>query len=715
LDECPDETCRSVERSVPIPGAADSCPPEETKTCYVDNDEPEIPDIDNPGNGLDVEIILSGVSASTKQNLFQKLVRKVQAQSSQDSILGYSSNTHTGTQLNNPLRVTAEFRDNDGVDDLQALYIWWSTSESKDFVTPNQLGDSAIGGKTQDNGNFGFMITRHVNGNWENLYRPYIDGGMTRWVQEGTPSPTSITILGTNEQQMLNISNITVASDANMLTLEFTMEFIWEGSDYEKVLPANYNIWGLANDTTGFLPFDDDEVIQDSGGEHWKDSGTNWEVDLEDPITTNSLTTSNITETEIAVRFGVRDDDNDLARVRLDACRTVNEANPPDLIIDGRTYDLLDCDDVNWGTHSPTDLNMESGNNLLGENPVNPSAQQYSISEPPLVVDLNGNENGSLTFYLTFMDEAGNWYQTIDILRLGEWVAVKDAFVFGLDGVSSATRVLDEDWDNNPLIKSNYGFEYDKIDLTDEVLMGGHSSTSSFLGMLERTDPDLENGSFKVSRYSGVFLNSAYAELIDSYEDRIAEDAISNYGEVTTIPPTLTGDILDQTECSGKDYCILRREGNLTIDSGSECVGNGLIAVQGDLTIDPNFKNGSDSDRCILLVSGNVIIREGDHSGVNPKVDYDEIQAFIIAAGQIQIEYDAELDGLVVEGGLTTFNSSNLDIATSINNLRTIDLDYRNKHPVLAVKGNPKYGLLAKTLFGSQTDVFRVDIGFKPY
>jgi hypothetical protein len=493
------------------------------------------------------------------------------------------------------------------------------------------------------------------------------------------------------------------------------MEFIWEGSDYEKVLPANYNIWGLANDTTGFLPFDDDEVIQDSGGEHWKDSGTNWEIDLEDPITTNSLTTSNITETEIAVRFGVRDDDNDLARVRLDACRTVNEANPPDLIIDGRTYDLLDCDDVNWGTHSPTDLNMESGNNLLGENPVNPSAQQYSISEPPLVVDLNGNENGSLTFYLTFMDEAGNWYQTIDILRLGEWVAVKDAFVFGLDGVSSATRVLDEDWDNNPLIKSNYGFEYDKIDLTDEVLMGGHSSTSSFLGMLERTDPDLENGSFKVSRYSGVFLNSAYAELIDSYEDRIAEDAISNYGEVTTIPPTLTGDILDQTECSGKDYCILRREGNLTIDSGSECVGNGLIAVQGDLTIDPNFKNGSDSDRCILLVSGNVIIREGDHSGVNPKVDYDEIQAFIIAAGQIQIEYDAELDGLVVEGGLTTFNSSNLDIATSINNLRTIDLDYRNKHPVLAVKGNPKYGLLAKTLFGSQTDVFRVDIGFKPY
>jgi hypothetical protein len=36
-------------------------------------------------------------------------------------------------------------------------------------------------------------------------------------------------------------------------------------------------------------------------------------------------------------------------------------------------------------------------------------------------------------------------------------------------------------------------------------------------------------------------------------------------------------------------------------------------------------------------------------------------------------------------------------------------------YPVLVVDNNAKYGLLSKTVFGSQIDIFKIEVGFKPY
>jgi hypothetical protein len=64
-----------------------------------------------------------------------------------------------------------------------------------------------------------------------------------------------------------------------------------------------------------------------------------------------------------------------------------------------------------------------------------------------------------------------------------------------------------------------------------------------------------------------------------------------------------------------------------------------------------------------------------------------------MSSGDINIEEDNKPNGLAVQGGLVTLGT--------INNLRSIGLDYRNTHPVIAVKGNAKYGLLNRTLFGT--------------
>lgn len=714
LDECPDGSCRSVTRSTPVPDYAESCPSSEEIQCFIDNARPEVPNVNKPENGLDVKmpmISLTNSQQTVNTPLLQKLVSKVNAQAEQDSILGYSSDTHSGRDLNNPLNVTVEYSDDDGVDDLEALYVWWSTSETKDFTTPNQLGDGTYSGMTEDNENFGFLITRHINGNWENLYRPHIDGGDTLWVPEGSsPSSDSITILGQGGEDMVNISNVTVTTEGNTATLEFLVEFLWDGENIEQVVDASYNIWSLANDTVGFLPFGDDEIIEDSEDEYWKDSGNDWIIDLERPVVTEVLNIAHVTDSNIAVRFGARDDENDLARVRLDACRTLIEDDYNPLIVDGRQYNMPDCNNVNWGTQYPSDLDMDSGGDLLGIDPTNPDVPEYGYSDPPLDIDLNENQNGSITFHFTFMDEAGNWRQSIDILKLGEWVAVEDGFVYGADGVSSSTRKLDEGWDNDPLI-TQYGFQYGTIDLTDNVLLGGNTSVSSFLGDLERTE---ENSSFKASRYPGIFINSPYADFMGNYDDRIVEGAISNYGEINVDSPNLSGDILDHLSCEGNDYCILRKEGDLEIDEGSSCGGNGLVAVNGNLTMNPDFKNVDNSDRCIFIVSGDVTIAEGNNpDDTNPTVVYDVIEGFIVANGQISIAEDGDSDGLIVQGGLAAFNEN--DARTGISNSRTLQLDSRNKHPVIAVQGNAKYGLLSRILFGTPIDIFRGYIGFKPY
>jgi hypothetical protein len=36
-------------------------------------------------------------------------------------------------------------------------------------------------------------------------------------------------------------------------------------------------------------------------------------------------------------------------------------------------------------------------------------------------------------------------------------------------------------------------------------------------------------------------------------------------------------------------------------------------------------------------------------------------------------------------------------------------------YPVLVIDNNSKYGLFGKDLFGSQINVFKSEIGFKPY
>jgi hypothetical protein len=492
------------------------------------------------------------------------------------------------------------------------------------------------------------------------------------------------------------------------------MNFLENGEeDREQVENTQYNIWALANDVVGFLPFDEYDDIEDSEDEFWTDSGNDWNVDLENP-SGSDIEVSDLQDANLELTFSVQDNETNLTRVRLDACGSWSSANNLISTFEGEDYNypLVNCDTVDWSTNIGSDINMVEGLNLIGDNPIDPQSDTYEVLEG-LSVDLNGNGNGVITFYLTFIDEAGNIAQSVNIHRLGDWAAVKDGLVYGSQGVLSATRNLEGDlWEVGSVLRdSKYGFDESTIDLTNIALLGGYISSSNSLGFLEKSSTNL---SFKAYNLAGVYINTPYNDLMKAYEDKEERGSIDIEHDIIALDSTSTIDTNLLQYCEDDpQLCILKRTGDLEISGGFECDRQGLIAVTGNVTINPNFTNSdtSSSNVCIIVAGGDITITQGDDQNAT-EVDYDILEAFLIASEDIVIESDTNQDGLLVKGGLTAFNPS--PTGSAINNQRSISLEHII-YPVLAIESDGRYGLLSKLLFGSQTDIFQTDIGFKPY
>ena len=389
-----------------------------------------------------------------------------------------------------------------------------------------------------------------------------------------------------------------------------------------------------------------------------------------------------------------------LSYVRVDACRSDPLINPPPTISSSKNaaaYTMQNC-----SSFSVADITANS-TNLLGTEGEFSEPFPSSYTPSGLVIDLNGNTGGSITFRITAMDNAGNFIYRDVVYALGEWAITTDGLVYGANGVSSTTRKLEDGgvWSGSKLLTPPFSFLPLEADLTDQVLLGGNSSVTSFLGTLERYT---DNQSFKAANFPGVYITSPYEELLMAYNAK-KENPLLSYQEVQD--PSISENLT--ALCSGDpkpEYCIVNNLEDTTI-TDFVCDGKGLIMANGDITITPNITNSSESDACIFVSSGDIIINEGDDGS-----GYDSINAYLIANGKIIINSDSNNDGLIIEGGLAAFGPTD---TRGIENSRQIEVLERNAYPVLAVNNNAKYGLLSKILFGSQIDIFKVEVGFKPY
>jgi hypothetical protein len=704
------EYSREAELKVPIANALVGCPNDQTRTCYVPYSE------NAPPTNTSIEVIPAGnvnsaLSYSTS-NIFSKLVNQIKAaEFSDDKILGYSSNDHSGIGLelqqggglNNPVGITATYSDPDGQEDIQALYIWWNPSTAKSFPTPNQVLTGQP--QTDSNQNFGFLISRNgIGGAWDSIYVPRTSGTDRVWIKKGGIND-QIAIAGPSPEDMVVLDNIGVTqSGNNEVQLQLTMQFKTDTDDIVKT--SLYNLWGMANDYIGFTEFEESGMIKDS--ENWEISGETWTLDMVQPvIEESSLYVEDTAKSQVTVNININDED-ELSYIRLDACKSGID-NPSPLsseYIDN--YDLQTCDTF---SEEKENIDVTVLDSLLGT-----EGKRYDNNQSSYTSDvdiyLGENKEGAITFHLTVLDKAGNVKQDTEIYKLEQWATAKDGFVFGLNGVTSSTRGVDvSEWDGHPVLEGFRNSYVNEVDLTNQVLLGADELSNIFLRELIHTS---SNHSFSAANYPGIFLGLPYQELKMAYKNKAGkEDNI----DLVSIGNTLTGGL--PADCTTQ-YCILEGSEDLLIDE-FVCDGKALIAVDGNVTIEPNLTNDTNQDACIILASGDIQIGYGDRVTTGDTPGYDIVEAFLIAGGKIDIPKQAEFDppnddGLYIEGGLVSFTPPpESENRSSVYNQREIHFSNMGVYPVLVVDNNAKYGLLSKTVFGSQIDIFKIEVGFKPY
>jgi hypothetical protein len=319
------------------------------------------------------------------------------------------------------------------------------------------------------------------------------------------------------------------------------------------------------------------------------------------------------------------------------------------------------------------------------------------------------------------MDNAGNFDQVFDIYRLEQWAMVNNGFVYGKGGVTSSSRLVQAgSWGSHPLLTSLApDMNEENADITNQVLMGGTPSLTSRLRELERYK---ENKSFKVAKYPGILMTTPYSELMSAYKQKAVDNNTFEYHEISDIPSNKS---LSDFCPVGEEYCILETEGSLNIAKNFNCDGKGLIIAKGDITITPDLTSGDSIDEaCIILSGGNINIKPGKGLGIiGDPPEYDEVHGYLIANGEIVIEKHSDppdIDsssnqpGLYVKGGLSAF-TPNLSGPAAVYNEREIYFGHMGIYPVLVVDSNAKYGFLSTGVFGSQIDIFKLEIGFKPY
>lgn len=619
--------------------------------------------------------------------IFHRLTNRVIAETVESSVFEFSSDTYSGKKLNNPLKVILEYEDSSSYENIETIYWWWSLESGtvKDFTTPEGIAQPMVLPKTEDKENFGIMIKRNDDGNWDKVYVPHITSEHQVWLEGGTIDD-DIVILSPNEKEMVIISDIQIEESGNTVRIELFNNFRHSpsiDSNVDIVESGQYDLWARINE------------------DEWFHSEEVWSVDMVDPFVEEGSGVFDVGPGLVSLRFTLNDNIS-LSHVRVDACRNEGKEINPLITTYNDSYELLNCNSSDF--LSDMDITQQTGTlDLLGYTDL---IEESEFVLGDLQIQLNGNEGGIITFRVTGMDLAGNYVQRDFPYRLDDWISTKGGLVYGKRGVSTPTRDIDGDVWGDTHILSQYGFESLKVDITDNVLLGGHGSVSSFLGVLRGTDI---NESFRVGRFSGVSMMNPFLDFEQAYEGR-KDKYINNYQEIST--DSLSG--VFSTLCDeNPEYCVVKTDEDITIDTSFLCDTNGFIVTRGDIIIEPNFLNQSSEDVCILLALGDIIISPGQ-SVENDPVGYNVINAFLIAGGQIIIEEDGNNNGLLIEGGLVAFTKGD-DEGGSIENNREISVLYKNLYPVLVVDYNPKYALLSRKLFGSQIEVFKIEIGFKPF
>ena len=597
-----------------------------------------------------------------------------------------AASRYTGQEANNPLTVTVTGSDINGTNTINGMFLWIvkdGTNIPSNYLKKRYPVGPGRSQNTQNMIGIFFALGSNSTSKWVTVYKAMIDssGNLTGWGRDANASGVSQTYIKDSAGNTL-IESIEVAYpeiNDNKITFKANLKF----PTNSKVL-GNYKFYTSLTDTLSYYKIGTNtytELQSLTTNPSWT-----WNFDFVNP-TIGSFTSTINDQRQATVSWQSNDTESGVKDTVVNVYNSI-----PDRAVK-RIDPLPEAAITVLGT--PT-------SSLIGK--IDPLSSGWYYNSPinSTKIDIHENDSGLLQFYITAYDQACN-YITSDATStpsfdLNRWISTKGGVLFSQGRIGYIPKDI-------------AGQEYN---LGTELITTTHTHHPSTLSMSE----SFKNPTSVINVTDGNTLEPNRFDLLKLKLDRYK----LGFKSITS---------LDQ--CGNKEVCIWESKESINIGSTNQTGGpvtittyQGKILVVSEqdiivrppiitipsIEIKPGIEGKNPETSGLILFAGGDIVINSESRTTGGTVEYDQIEAFMIARGQIQISAESSSlqDGVMVSGSLISFasNDNNRGI------LLQRDLGLLNvTNPVLVVTYHPKYAKISEIFFGKDNSAYKQEVGFK--
>lgn len=636
------------------------------------------------------------------------------------------STTHTGIEVNNPLKFELIGSDLDGVGEIKGAVIWLSKDGTIDQI-PEAPTISPFYNRSDPN-HIAVMVLQRDD-SWANsplLYAPDATNGYN-W-----GNITSHKEIRTTAGVMARVGNVNVSISGE--NVNFNIELVLnEVTPGQTVYPeGNYNVNGLVFDEhmllAGGTVVDQYYMSTDcrAGG---------WNIDLRRPIFEPDSPSS---ETIFSRVLRLLWNFNGTGSYATDAViNAYSYTETKDVILESpEGYSNI--------TLSPPPPEAEIGvmSDTNAWNIINSIASENYDSD--VRINIGENDDGTIIFYVTGFDQACNYVVSDGsktTINLSPWITSKGGFVYSEGNVGAAAKdyTAYSTFINSVLRKVTA----DELDIGTEVVTSRSDTINNFVHpeLAAVRARGISNSNSQMSSWYEYFSNRLDEQMVLLGQSNFRLFGFPTEGILNNrISDYCVTPFLPQAE---REYCYMNIQGNLNVvPSYQKILPNGerrselicdkktLIMASGDIHIEPDIINGGETniDGCLFVAGGSITVGAGDWvtQSVSAIEDtkYDHLDAYLVADDIIDIQlvdiYDPlgsviyTRDGLEIYGGLVAFGQNIPTGSSAVQANRSFGL-WNAYIPPTAITWDPRYAKLAEAFFGPTSAVYKREVGFKPY
>jgi len=637
------------------------------------------------------------------------------------------STTHTGTEVNNPLKFEIIGSDLDDVDEIKGAIVWLSKNG-----TAGSIPDfpSISGTYIRSDPNQIAVMVMQRDGSWDNsplLYAPDSTNGYN-W-----GNITSHGEIRTTAGVMARVTEASGTPNGNNVVfniqIEFTIPELGQSSDtYPE---GNYEISGLVFDKymllAGGTVVDQFYMSTDcrAGG---------WNIDLRAPTFESGFPTSKtIFSRDLSLLWNFNG----------------TGSYATDVVINGYSYSSTkEIILTSPEGYSNIILGIPPDNDQIGiMNDTNAWKIINSVAsetyDSDASINIGTNDEGTIILYVTGFDQACNYVISDDppTINLNPWLTSKGGFVYsGGDVGAQAKDYTAYSTFINSVLRKVKAIE---LDIGTEVVTSRSGTINGFIR------PELSAVRASNVYNSNSQMSSWYEYLsarLDEQKIALGESNFRLFGFPSEITSNRISDycvipFLPQAE---REYCYMKIQGDLNVVPAYQVFPDGerrnelicdkktLIMASGDIHIEPDIINGGDGNinGCIFVAGGSITVGAGDWVTQNAttleETKYDYLDAYLVADDIIDIQLvdlkepgDAgsviyTRDGLEIYGGLVAFGQDIPTGTSAVQANRSFGL-WNAYIPTTTITWDPRYAKLAEAFFGSTATMYKREVGFKPY